>query len=126
MLLEINNWLKNNKSHDGSIDIDKMRDEKDSAKLRDALTVDGVHFTQLGQIALTDLIPLEYFGLDSSKVRTSAQIHSVNPYRTSPTVTEPTTKGSQPTSENPTRPGETETDSTTGGHNRGNSAHRRI
>lgn len=113
MLLEINNWLKNNKSHDGYIDIDKMRDEKDSAKLRDALTVDGVHFTQLGQIALTDLIPLEYFGLDSSKVRTSAQIHSVNPYRTSPTVTEPTTKGSQPTSENPTRPGETETDGTT-------------
>lgn len=81
-LLEINNWIKTyctDYGYDGYIDLDAIRDEKDSAKLRSHMTTDGVHFSPYGQYAVTDLIPEASFGVNT-ELKDYAAILGVNPY----------------------------------------------
>ncbi|HOJ35238.1 MAG TPA: hypothetical protein PLK93_01575 [Clostridiales bacterium] len=110
---EVNTWLKNNRRINGYIDIDKLRDPADSAKLRTALTTDGLNLNNLGQIALTDLIPLEVFGLDASRYKTAAELNRVDPYKGSQSPTAPTKPAEESTArrgEEPTREDEITTE----------------
>ncbi len=91
-LNEINNWLKNTDLIDGYIDVDSMRDPSDTGRLRPQLTTDGAHLSHLGQVALVDLIPLEFFNVNPSSFKSMAAIQNVDPYKTAtntPTTTAP-------------------------------------
>lgn len=92
-LLEINSWVKNSCTsfnYAGHIDLDAVRDPKDPAKLRDHMTTDGVHFSQYGQIAVTDLIPEYAYGVDR-ELKDYSQIIGIDPY-VAPVVETPTKK----------------------------------
>ncbi len=52
----LNNWVFNNQSADGYIDLSGLNDYQDPAKLKSKYTTDGVHLTKEGQKALVDLI----------------------------------------------------------------------
>ena len=93
MLLEINSWVKNlstDYGYAGYINLDAVRDPDDSAKLRSHMTADCVHFTQYGQIAVTDLIPEAAYGVNK-ELKDYASILNIDPY-TAPKTTETTTK----------------------------------
>lgn len=94
ILLEINSWVKNlctDYNYTGYINLDSVRDPKDSTKLRNQMTSDGVHFTQIGQIAVTDLIPEEAYGV-SKNLKNYADILNIDPYKATSATTETTTK----------------------------------
>lgn len=81
-LLEINKWVKNNAKNynfTGYIDLDAVRDPKDSAAIRPHMTSDGAHFTEYGQIAVTDLIPEYAYGVNR-ELRDYADIKGIDPY----------------------------------------------
>lgn len=108
MLLEINSWVKNlssNYGFSGYINLDAMRDTKDSTKLRSQMTTDGIHFSQLGQIAFTDLIPESAYGVNK-ELKNYASIVNKDPYKAPVTNAVSTTK--KPT-ENSTKKDETTT-----------------
>lgn len=93
ILLEINKWVKNDCTKyqfAGCIDLDNIRDPKDSTKLRTHMTTDGIHFSEYGQIAVTDLIPEKAYGVNY-ELRDYADIIGINPY-VAPAVPETTTK----------------------------------
>ena len=101
-LLEINSWVKNSSTsfnYAGYIDLDAVRDPGDSAKLRSQMTSDGVHFTRYGQIAITDLIPEEAYGVNK-ELKDYAKIVNVDPYK-APVVAETTTKAPETTTKAP-------------------------
>lgn len=112
MLLKINSWVKGSSSDyfDGYIDLDNVRDPKDSTALRSHMTEDGVHFTQLGQIAVTDLIPEEAYGVNR-ELKDYADILKIDPYTApvKPAVT--TTKNEQTTNNSVADTAETTTSS---------------
>lgn len=90
-LLEINKWIKNSATDynfAGYIDLDAVRDPKDSAAIRPHMTSDGAHFTEYGQIAVTDLIPEYAYGVNR-ELRDYADIRGINPY-VAPVVEKPT------------------------------------
>ena len=102
-LLEINKWVKNNatsNNYAGYIDLDKLRDTNDSAKLRSHMTADGVHFTKYGQIAFVDLIPEAAYGVNK-ELKDYADIVKINPYN-APAAAETTTKKQETTTVNNT------------------------
>ena len=74
----------------GYIDLDKVRDPKDTAKLRDHMTPDGAHLTKYGQIAVTDLIPEKAYGVNK-ELKDYAAIIGIDPY-VARAVPETTTK----------------------------------
>ena len=97
-LLEINSWVKNSSTsynYAGYINLDAVRDPQDSAKLRSQMTSDGVHFTKYGQIAITDLIPEEAYGVNR-ELTDYAKLVNVDPYK-APAVAETTTKAPETT-----------------------------
>lgn len=101
-LLEINSWVKNSSTsynYAGYIDLDAVRDPQDSAKLRSQMTSDGVHFTRYGQIAITDLIPEEAYGVNK-ELKDYAKIVNVDPYK-APAAAETTTKAPETTTKAP-------------------------
>lgn len=100
MLLEINKWIKSSYYgyFDGYIDLDAVRDPDDSAKLRSHMTADGVHFTQYGQIAVTDLIPEAAYGVNKD-LKNYASILNIDPY-VAPVVETTTKKQTASTTKN--------------------------
>lgn len=112
-LLAINDWVKNQSTkfgYSGYINLDAMRDSKDSAKLYDHMTTDGAHFSSYGQIAATDLIPESAYGVNNN-IKDYAKIKGIDPYKAP--VTETTTKKQETT---------TKTDETTTANNGNNTA----
>lgn len=110
MLLEINSWVKNlskDYGYSGYINLDAMRDPTDSTKLRSQMTSDGIHFTQLGQIAFTDLIPESAYGVNK-ELKDYASIVNKDPYTAPVANTASTTKKQ---TENSTKKDETTTKS---------------
>ncbi len=96
ILLEINKWVKSqavNYGYAGFMSADKMRDTNDSAKLRDHMTTDGAHFSKTGQIAFTDLIPEEVYGVNR-ELKNYSTILNVDPYKAPPKQETTTTAGS--------------------------------
>ena len=98
---KLTEWSLNNKEADGVIDCAPLADPSDPMALCPSFTPDGAHLTELGSIALADLIPLEYVGLNSSAGKTAAAITKTNPYKekeeivsrmNAPTTTTTTTK----------------------------------
>lgn len=92
-LQEINSWVKHSSTsfnYAGHINLDAVRDPKDSAKLRSHMTADGIHFTKYGQIAVTDLIPEAAYGVNR-ELKDYADIVNIDPY-VAPVVPETTTK----------------------------------
>lgn len=77
---ELDDWIKTNKTADGFIDCAPLSDPSDKTKLCSTLTQDGAHLTDLGAVALADLIPLEYIGVSDPNAKTCAQIKNVDPY----------------------------------------------
>ena len=76
----LTNWVLTNKEADGCIDCSPLADPSDPRQLCPSFTPDGAHLTDLGSIALADLIPLEYVGVKSSSGKTAAQIAGKDPY----------------------------------------------
>ena len=96
-LLAINKWIRNNCTdygYSGYIDLDAIRSPKDSAKLYDQMTTDGVHFSAYGQYAVTDLIPEIAYGVNT-ELKDYASIVGVNPYAV-PVSAEKTTVAKKP------------------------------
>ena len=73
-------WILTNKEADGFIDCAPLADPHEPRQLCPSFTPDGAHLTDLGSIALADLIPLEYVGVKSSKGKTAAEIAGKDPY----------------------------------------------
>lgn len=77
---ELDEWIKSNDLADGYIDCSPLADPSDKTKLCPTLTTDGAHLTDLGAVALADLIPLEYVGLLAPEAKSAAAIMGVDPY----------------------------------------------
>lgn len=115
-LLAINEWIEDyctRYGYSGYISFDKMRDPKDSTKLYDHMTTDGIHFSEYGQIAAVDLIPERAYGVNK-ELKDYADIVNIDPY-VAPKVenttakTESTTKAEEQTTENGDNTAETTT-----------------
>lgn len=76
---EVNEWIRTNKLADGYIECDELADPSNPTALCPSFTPDGAHLTSLGSIALADLIPLSYVGVNKTGV-TAADINKVDPY----------------------------------------------
>lgn len=62
MRQDINAWIRSSDNPaDGYIDLDFMCTDVTASELKSEYTTDGAHFTALGQQAVADAIPLEYF-----------------------------------------------------------------
>lgn len=62
MRQDINAWiLSSDNPADGYIDLDFMCTDATASELKSEYTTDGAHFTALGQQAVADAVPLEYF-----------------------------------------------------------------
>ena len=62
MRQDINTWIRSEDNPaDGCIDLDFMCADEGATELRSEYTTDGAHFTALGQQAVVDAMPLEYF-----------------------------------------------------------------
>ena len=77
---ELTEWVKTNNVADGYIDCSPLADPSDPVSLCPSFTPDGAHLTDIGSIAMADLIPLEYVGINSSKGKTAAQLTGTDPY----------------------------------------------
>lgn len=63
---ELNVWIMNNKVADGYVNLSILSDENDSDKLKDGYTQDGIHFTNMAQVAVVDAIPASFLGFSES------------------------------------------------------------
>lgn len=62
MRQEINAWIRSDENPaDGYIDLDCLCTDETASELQAIYTTDGVHFTEAGQQAVVDAIPLELF-----------------------------------------------------------------
>lgn len=77
---KLTEWVLTNNEADGYIDCSPLADPSEPHQLCPSFTPDGAHLTELGSIALADLIPLEYVGVKSSAGKTAAEIAGVDPY----------------------------------------------
>lgn len=60
--LEVNKWIRSRSCPaDGYISCEALRDPNDEFALRPAYTTDGGHFTELGQKAFVDTVPLGFW-----------------------------------------------------------------
>ena len=81
-LLAINRWVKSeavNYNYAGYIDLDAVRDPADNTAIRPHMTSDGAHFTEYGQIAITDLLPEATYGVNR-ELKDYADIRGIDPY----------------------------------------------
>lgn len=76
----LSEWVRTNTLADGYIDCLSLADPSDNTKLCSTFTPDGAHLTDLGSVALADLIPLEYVGVNSAYGSSAAALLNVNPY----------------------------------------------
>lgn len=77
---KLTHWIMTNTEADGFIDCSPLADPSETSRLCPSFTLDGAHLTELGSIALADLIPLEYVGIPAGRGRTAASIAGVDPY----------------------------------------------
>ncbi len=78
---KIDEWIRTNNLADGYIDCSPLSDPSDTDKLCSTFTPDGAHLTDLGSIALADLIPVSFVGANENKCKTAATIANVDPYK---------------------------------------------
>ncbi len=76
---ELTRWIKKNIYSDGYIDCSPLANPADPYALCPSFTPDGAHLTPIASVALADLIPVSFVGVDR-ELRSSARIHKVNPY----------------------------------------------
>lgn len=77
---ELDKWIKTNTMTDGYIDCSPLRNPADEYALCPSFTPDGAHLTPIASVALADLIPVSFVGVNS-EIKTSAKIHKVDPYK---------------------------------------------
>ena len=77
---KLSEWVKTTNMTDGVIDCSPLADPTDPTKLCSTFTPDGAHLTELGSVAMADLIPLEYVGIVSRSGKTAAALLNVDPY----------------------------------------------
>lgn len=101
---QLDEWVKTTNLIDGYFEMSAMDNPVDSDALLPALTTDGAHLTELGAVAMADLIDPAIIGAYSLK--TAASINGVNPYASrqsvidqfnaaQATTTKPNNSGSQ-------------------------------
>ena len=78
MCEQLNDWITSNKEADGFIDCFPLANPADPYALCPSFTPDGAHLTDVGSIAMADLIPLDFVGVTHG--RTAASILGVDPY----------------------------------------------
>ncbi len=77
---ELNRWIKKNVYIDGYIDCSPLANPADPYALCPSFTPDGAHLTPIASVALADLIPVSFVGVDK-ELRTSAKLHNIDPYK---------------------------------------------
>ena len=101
---QLDAWIKSTNLIDGYFEMTAMDNPVDSDALLPALTTDGAHLTELGAVAMADLIDPAIIGAYS--LPSAASINGVNPYASrqsvidqfnaaQATTTRPTANGSQ-------------------------------
>ncbi len=75
---ELDAWIRSTNLIDGYFEMSPMDNPVDSDALLPALTSDGAHLTELGAVAMADLIDPSIIGANS--LPTAASINGVNPY----------------------------------------------
>ena len=79
---EVNDWIKTNDVADGYVNSDCLAQPQNPTALIKHFTKDGIHFTEIGALALADCIDLEQvFGV--SGARTASEIMGVDPFSAS-------------------------------------------
>ncbi len=76
----LDSWIRSNTYGDGFIDVHILANPADPNALCPTFTLDGAHLTELGAIAMADLIPLTYVEAYSTYGRSAAELNGVNPY----------------------------------------------
>lgn len=77
---ELTRWIKKNIYSDGYIDCSPLANPADPYALCPSFTPDGAHLTAIASVALADLIPVSFVGVDK-ELKTSAKLHNVDPYK---------------------------------------------
>lgn len=77
---ELDSWIKTNNIADGYVDCWDLANPADPYALCPSFTPDGAHLTKTASIALADLIPVSYVGVNKD-VYTSARINNIDPYK---------------------------------------------
>lgn len=102
---ELTKWIKTNKLADGYIDCSPLANPADEYALCPSFTPDGAHLTPIASIALADLIPVSFVGVDED-IKTAAKIHKVDPYKEKKQIIydleHPTEKETEPVTEEAT------------------------
>lgn len=78
---ELTTWVKTNSDADGYIDCADLANPADTYALCPSFTPDGAHLTDVGSIALADLIPLNFVEANTANCKTAASIAKVDPYK---------------------------------------------
>ncbi len=81
MCNELDKWIKTNTLADGYIDCSPLANPADEYALCPSFTPDGAHLTAIAAIALADLIPVSFVGVDNTDIKTAAKINNVDPYK---------------------------------------------
>ncbi len=119
---ELNRWITTNKAADGYIDCSPLANPADEYALCPSFTPDGAHLTSIASIALADLVPVSFVGVNK-EIKTAAKINKVDPYEEKKQIIydmeHPTETPTEKPTEKPTeRPAESTTarpeESTTG------------
>ena len=76
---ELTRWIKKNIYSDGYIDCSPLANPADPYALCPSFTPDGAHLTPIASVALADLIPVSFVGVDKT-LKTSAKLHKIDPY----------------------------------------------
>ena len=80
MCNELTRWIKTNKYSDGYIDCSPLSNPADMDALCPSFTSDGAHLTPIAALALADLIPVSFVGVNK-EIKTAAKIYKVDPYK---------------------------------------------
>ncbi len=80
MCNELTRWIKTNKYSDGYIDCSPLANPADENALCPSFTSDGAHLTPVAALALADLIPVSFVGVNK-EIKTAAKIYKVDPYK---------------------------------------------
>lgn len=78
---ELTRWIKTNNLADGYIDCSPLANPADEDALCPSFTSDGAHLTALAAVALADLIPVSYVGVENTKIKSIASRYNVDPYK---------------------------------------------
>ncbi len=98
---ELDKWIKTNKLADGYIDCWPLANPADPYALCPSFTPDGAHLTKIASIALADLIPVKYVGVNKTGIQTAAKINKVNPYKEKSQIKEDMNKPPETTTKPP-------------------------